>query len=743
MLIVSLLTTNIIAQCDFNEDGFLDVADIVASVDCIFAGCFETGMCDWNDDGTLDVGDIVGMVYCILEECWQPNTAPEITALTADPTSLSPDGTSVITCTAADADGDPLNYAWESTAGVISGEGPEVSFTAPVALGGVTVTCTVSDGIYTVSESIELTVVNHDPEITNLTADPPSVQINGVSTLTCSATDGDGDALSYDWSATDGIIDGNGPEAIFTAPGFETSVQITCTVTDGFASVSASMELTVTIYGTVTDVDGNTYQTIIIGNREWMMENLKVTHYRNGDEIPILTSDADWMDADFGARCAYNNDDSNAEEFGLIYNWYAVNDSRNIAPEGWHVATDAEWKELEMFLGMSQSEADAEGWRGTNEGSKLAGNVDSWTAGELVNDPQFGESGFTGLPGGFRFYTDGGFSLMGDNGYFWTLDENSSTNAWRRKLKFNTTQVSRNNFNKKNGFNVRCVKGDFPQIVDLFSDLDEVGVNSQALITCNAIDPDGDDLTYTWEASSGTIVGNGSEAVYTSPGNSGTASIICTVSDGYLSVSESIEITIFPSVMDIDGNVYRTVVIGDQVWMAENLRVTHYRNGDPIPNVTSNNSWTDLTWGAYCYYENNPENDEVYGKLYNYYAVIDSRNIAIEGWHVPTDAEWVTLANYLGGLSVAGGKLKESGTEHWHFPNTGATNESGFTGLPGGYRDFSGGGFSDMNYAGRFWSYDDDEGSKYTRLNYDETNLRRYSSYLFRWGHSIRLVKDN
>ena len=158
------------------------------------------------------------------------------------------------------------------------------------------------------------------------------------------------------------------------------------------------------------------------------------------------------------------------------------------------------------------------------------------------------------------------------------------------------------------------------------------------------------------------------------------------------------------TVTDIDGNVYQTVQIGDQLWMAENLKVTKYRDGTAIPTGLSNSSWGNTSSGAYAVYDDNEANADTYGYLYNWYAVDDSRNIAPEGWHVPTDAEWTTLTDYLGGESVAGGKLKEAGTEHWNSPNTGATNESGFTALPGGQRNYYNGDYDDMGGYGFFWS---------------------------------------
>src|ERR1035437_4904310 len=128
-----------------------------------------------------------------------------------------------------------------------------------------------------------------------------------------------------------------------------------------------------------------------------------------------------------------------------------------------------------------------------------------------------------------------------------------------------------------------------------------------------------------------------------------------------------------------------SVTICTQSWMLKNLDVSTYRNGDLIPEVTDGSAWSALTAGAWCWYNNDSAtNASTYGKLYNWYAVNDPRGLAPTGWHVPSDAEWTTLSTCLGGNAVAGGAMKETGTTHWTSPNTGATNSSGFTGLPGG-----------------------------------------------------------
>jgi len=209
---------------------------------------------------------------------------------------------------------------------------------------------------------------------------------------------------------------------------------------------------------TCIDIDGNVYQTIVIGDQEWMAENLKVTHYRNGDSIPNVTSNSTWAGLSTGAYCYYDNDPSNADTYGALYNWYAVDDSRELAPVGWHVPTDTEIMELEMHLGMSSSQANSTDWRGTNEGSKLAGGSDLWIVGALRNDPEFGSSGFDFIPGGKRYSSNGGFGNMGSFGRFWSSTEGGSYGAWNRLLLYDTAAVHRSSSYEQDGFSVRCVR---------------------------------------------------------------------------------------------------------------------------------------------------------------------------------------------------------------------------------------------------------------------------------------------
>ncbi|OFX31706.1 MAG: hypothetical protein A2X08_16050 [Bacteroidetes bacterium GWA2_32_17] len=196
------------------------------------------------------------------------------------------------------------------------------------------------------------------------------------------------------------------------------------------------------------------------------------------------------------------------------------------------------------------------------------------------------------------------------------------------------------------------------------------------------------------------------------------------------------------TITDINSNTYNTVSIGGQCWMKENLKTTKYSDNTAIPNITNSTTWSNLSTGAYCNYSNTPSNANTYGRLYNWYAVTDTHNICPTGWHVPSDAEWTTLTTYLGGESVAGGKLKETGTTHWQSPNAGATNETGFTALPGGNR-YDNGAFYSLGSYGFWWSSTESTTDvAWNRgMSYNLSNVDRGSSTEVD-GFSVRCVKD-
>lgn len=193
-------------------------------------------------------------------------------------------------------------------------------------------------------------------------------------------------------------------------------------------------------------------------------------------------------------------------------------------------------------------------------------------------------------------------------------------------------------------------------------------------------------------------------------------------------------------VTDVEGNSYETIAINTQIWTKSNLNVSKYRNGDTIPQVTDAATWQSLTTGAWCYYENDTANGPVYGKLYNWYAVNDPRGLAPVGYHIPSNSEWTTLINFLGGVSVAGGALKEMGTSHWTNPNIGATNSSNFTALPGGWRKD---GLFDLKGSWGFWWSSTEVGNNAYEFNLyyylSSTNQNNFDKH---YGYSIRCVRD-
>jgi uncharacterized protein (TIGR02145 family) len=208
--------------------------------------------------------------------------------------------------------------------------------------------------------------------------------------------------------------------------------------------------------GTVIDVDGNIYQTVIIGDQEWMSENLKVTHYRNGDKIKTGLGDRDWWKTKEGACAPYDNDVKNYEIFGLVYNGYAVSDERNIAPSGWHIATDEEWKKMEMYLGMSQGQADANMVRGSGVAVKLK-SVEKGGYPTPHNKEDANASGFSALPGGMR-HSDGHYRDINENVLFWTSTSKGKSDLIYRALHKSQWGVYRYYERKSRGYYVRCIK---------------------------------------------------------------------------------------------------------------------------------------------------------------------------------------------------------------------------------------------------------------------------------------------
>lgn len=200
------------------------------------------------------------------------------------------------------------------------------------------------------------------------------------------------------------------------------------------------------------------------------------------------------------------------------------------------------------------------------------------------------------------------------------------------------------------------------------------------------------------------------------------------------------------TVSDREGNLYNTVTIGDQIWLKENLRVQSFNDGTTIPNVPLNEDWANLTTPGLAWYNNDQATYGEYGLLYNGYVVASSKNVCPAGWRIPSDGDWIILASYLGGNTVAGGKMKETGLTHWADPNTAASNESGFTALGSGSR-FNHGGFNSIKIVGRWWAstlnpVDPTKGFLDRSIDNAHANLYSNNTGVFKNGFSIRCVRD-
>jgi uncharacterized protein (TIGR02145 family) len=200
---------------------------------------------------------------------------------------------------------------------------------------------------------------------------------------------------------------------------------------------------------------------------------------------------------------------------------------------------------------------------------------------------------------------------------------------------------------------------------------------------------------------------------------------------------------VYGTVKDQDSISYQTIKIGNQTWMAENLRTTKYNDGSFISNIKDNNAWNTSTTGAFSTYKNSsyPDSIATFGRFYNWYAV-NTGKLAPKGWHVPSQDEWNTLITYLGGSNTAAYKLFETGVTHWASPNSGATNESGFTLLAGGYRDQSG-SFVNLNEGANLWTSSSDNNNTPLRVYFLKNDSKAYSyTGVKNFGFSIRCVKD-
>jgi uncharacterized protein (TIGR02145 family) len=517
--------------------------------------------------------------------------------------------------------------------------------------------------------------------------------------------------------------------------------------------------------------DGRTYDLVEIGGQCWFADNLATDQYRNGDPIPTGLSNTTWQNTTAGAYAIYNNDPVNDSIYGKLYNWYTTVDSRGLCPSGWHVPTDCEWMYLEGSLGMPLTDQETAGWRGVIGGEMKA--TSNWTYLNLENT---NSSGFAALPGGYRFNDI--YSAIGIYCEWWSSTEFSSIGAWPRRLDHSSSLVGRVIDDKRVGLNIRCIK-------DLeLSPMQGCTDGAACNFMVNANEDDGSCLYVNAKCDDGNantindMINGNCECTFSILISGCTNSQACNfnasanlddgscliqgtacndgnhnTSNDLVNVSCVCDGTALGNgvyskgngVTDVEGNVYTSFIINGQEWMQQNLAVTKYRNGDSIPTGLSNTYWQNTTSGAFAIYNNSPANNSTYGNLYNWYAVNDSRGLCPESWHVPSDAEWSSLINYLdpsgdNALNISGGKMKA--IIGWYFPNTDASNISGFTGAPGGCR-LNFGSYGYVGNAGYWWSGTDDDTtfawSSLLFYNYSDATRTANDK---RNGFSVRCLRD-
>lgn len=494
----------------------------------------------------------------------------------------------------------------------------------------------------------------------------------------------------------------------------------------------------------VYDIDSNGYDTVHIGTQAWLKQNLNTSRYRNGVIIPNVMNDTDWGGLSTGARCYYNNDSAAyAATYGALYNWHTVS-ANNLCPTGWHVPGQLDWYKLIIYLGDEYI-----------AGGKLKeAGLNHWNS---PNTAATNSSGFTALPGGMRDGYGAGFNYFGSKG-FWSYSDDEYSYL---HLKYESGSAAEQDASNKNkGLSVRCVsdislQALLPTINNVFvSSFSTTAASFEVNVSAAGASP---------VLSRGVCWNLESYLIPSIYGNmtidsNGIGSFTSTVtgltpderyhirayaSNAYgTTYSPIITLVTYYPVHDIDGNGYDTVHIGTQVWMKQNLKTSKYNNGTTIPNITDNAAWSGLSTGGRAYYNNDSvTNADTYGALYNWYAV-NTGNLCPFGWHVPTDSEWTALVNYLGGTTIAGGKLKEAGLTHWNSPNTGATNSSGFTALPGGYR-LTSGTYNFIGKLGYWWTSSESTTSDAFRwkLNYDAISISKTSSTK-QFGFSVRCLRD-
>ena len=416
-----------------------------------------------------------------------------------------------------------------------------------------------------------------------------------------------------------------------------------------------------------------------------------------------------------------------------------MTDPRGLAPAGWHIPSNEEWTTL-----------------GTSLGNAAGGSMKSTTGWAAPNTGATNSSGFAALPGGergiffqYNITRGGAFQNLGVNANWWSSTQLASPNtsyAYYRKLSQISANIDGSGGSPKHiGFSVRCVRDTTPTITTTI--LSSISFNSAA--SGGNITSDGG-ATITARGVCWSTTANPTVLLSTKTVDGvGTGTFTSNISG--LASNTTYYVRAYAT--NSAGTAYGTqqtfttindaVTIGTKAWATQNLSVATYRNGDIIPQVTDATQWKNLTTGAWCWYNNDSATySAAYGRLYNWYAVNDSRGIAPIGWHVASEGEMNTSVTTLGGTPEAGGAMKT--TTNWNSPNTGATNSSGFAGLPGGTRMGGGSGsFITIGLYGYWWTSTGalPTTAVYFGLSYDSKVLSSGGIDKTN-GFSVRCIKD-
>ncbi|HNS18356.1 MAG TPA: FISUMP domain-containing protein [Bacteroidales bacterium] len=510
---------------------------------------------------------------------------------------------------------------------------------------------------------------------------------------------------------------------------------------------------------------GRTYNTVRIGNQCWLKENLDI-----GTLVPgtIEQSNNGIIE-----KYCYNNDTALCSIYGGLYQWdeamqYVVAEgTQGICPLGWHIPTNHEWSVLEAHADsqypFGDPEWDKDWWRGLDAGGQLKDTTGLWSE---PNTGATNKYGFTALPAGIRDQITGLFDEMDSSAYFWTSTRTEMEFIILRLLDFQHSNILRYSYSYEHpGHSIRCIRGCWPPPSQADAGLDQNDVPGTFTTLTGNTPAYGTGVWLLINGTGGTILDTLNPASGFLGQIDSTYVLTWTISNDCGSSVDTVQVNFVfncgdPLTDSRDGQSYATVLVGTQCWMAENLNI-----GIRMNSTTGGYQQTDNdTIEKYCY-NNDPAQCMVYGALYewpeamNYVTQEGTQGICPPNWHIPTDTEWKILTgtvdtefpagdpewNKTGWCgSDAGGNLKETGFVHWDDPNTGATNSSGFTGLPGGYRSIYDGDFEERNTLGTFWSSSqENEINAWSRyLHYNDARISRFLCDKVD-AFSVRCLKDD